>query len=283
MICSKRFGLLTITSPVNLPHTSDHTSTIQTAENADKMSNQGSVGLVKEEGEGEEEAASPKGEVKPHEGHHGDASVTQPPPGDTTTPKDEVKGQGTAGHEASQAANDELFHSYSDSSDASSDEFFDADTVLDPPPPPTVLTSPSLSVPAVDGEDPDDVEEDDELQEQDDTSGGVAANKSVIMHMLSQVRVGVDLTKIVLPTFILEKRSLLEMYAEFFAHPDVFARSASCSCLNWRFVVTMAMSCDSIADYSDPRDRMVAIVRYYLSAFHSARKVSTVPPGWCRW
>ncbi len=43
------------------------------------------------------------------------------------------------------------------------------------------------------------------------------------MHMLSQVRVGMDLTRIVLPTFILEKRSLLEMYAEFLAHPDIFA------------------------------------------------------------
>ena len=31
-----------------------------------------------------------------------------------------------------------------------------------------------------------------------------------------------DLTKIVLPTFILEKRSLLEMYADFLAHPDLF-------------------------------------------------------------
>lgn len=33
-----------------------------------------------------------------------------------------------------------------------------------------------------------------------------------------------DLTKIVLPTFILERRSLLEMFADFFAHPDLFVR-----------------------------------------------------------
>ncbi len=45
---------------------------------------------------------------------------------------------------------------------------------------------------------------------------------SVITHLLSQVRIGMDLTKIVLPTFILEKRSLLEMYADFLAHPDLF-------------------------------------------------------------
>ena len=30
--------------------------------------------------------------------------------------------------------------------------------------------------------------------------------------------------KVTLPTFILEKRSLLEMYADFFAHPDLFVK-----------------------------------------------------------
>ena len=55
------------------------------------------------------------------------------------------------------------------------------------------------------------------------TPDGIAQNRSIIMHMLSQARVGMDLTRITLPTFILEKRSLLEMYAEFFAHPDLFA------------------------------------------------------------
>ena len=45
---------------------------------------------------------------------------------------------------------------------------------------------------------------------------------SVITHLLSQVKLGMDLTKVVLPTFILERRSLLEMYADFFAHPDIF-------------------------------------------------------------
>ena len=36
-----------------------------------------------------------------------------------------------------------------------------------------------------------------------------------------------DLTKIVLPTFILERRSLLEMYADFFVHPEIFTDIAS--------------------------------------------------------
>ncbi|XP_042191080.1 oxysterol-binding protein-related protein 9 isoform X2 [Callorhinchus milii] len=88
----------------------------------------------------------------------------------------------------------------------------------------------------------------------DDGEGeSVEEHKSVIMHLLSQVRLGMDLTKVVLPTFILERRSLLEMYADFFAHPDLFV---------------------SIVDHSDPKDRMVQVVKWYLSAFHAGRKGS---------
>ncbi|KAM9326890.1 oxysterol-binding protein-related protein 9 [Gastrophryne carolinensis] len=88
----------------------------------------------------------------------------------------------------------------------------------------------------------------------DDGEGeSVEEHKSVIMHLLSQVRLGMDLTKVVLPTFILERRSLLEMYADFFAHPDLFV---------------------SIGDHKDPKDRMIQVVRWYLSAFHAGRKGS---------
>lgn len=47
---------------------------------------------------------------------------------------------------------------------------------------------------------------------------------SVVTHLLSQVKIGMDLTKVALPTFILERRSLLEMYADYFAHPKHFVR-----------------------------------------------------------
>lgn len=53
-----------------------------------------------------------------------------------------------------------------------------------------------------------------------------------------------DLTKIVLPTFILERRSLLEMFADFFSHPDLFVR---------------------IGDYSTPEQRMTEVMRWYMS------------------
>ncbi|XP_020843409.1 oxysterol-binding protein-related protein 9 isoform X4 [Phascolarctos cinereus] len=90
-------------------------------------------------------------------------------------------------------------------------------------------------------------------RDDDGEAGSVEEHKSVIMHLLSQVRLGMDLTKVVLPTFILERRSLLEMYADFFAHPDLFV---------------------SISDQKDAKDRMVQVVRWYLSAFHAGRKGS---------
>lgn len=124
----------------------------------------------------------------------------------------------------------------------------------------------------------------DSHDDRDDEGEGesVEEHKSVIMHLLSQVRLGMDLTKVksssrdvflcsvrlsptavqsilllltniicascffwsthaatvsllhyisqvVLPTFILERRSLLEMYADFFAHPDLFVRYVTIS------------------------------------------------------
>ncbi|XP_066500327.1 oxysterol-binding protein-related protein 9 isoform X3 [Hoplias malabaricus] len=100
-----------------------------------------------------------------------------------------------------------------------------------------------------------DADQFDSHDEKDDEGEGesVEEHKSVIMHLLSQVRLGMDLTKVVLPTFILERRSLLEMYADFFAHPDLFV---------------------SIAEQADPRERMVHVVKWYLSAFHAGRKGS---------
>ena len=79
---------------------------------------------------------------------------------------------------------------------------------------------------------------DEDLPEED--LGSLESHGSVLSHLLSQVKIGMDLTKVVLPTFILERRSLLEMYADFFAHPDMFVE---------------------IADAPTPKDRMVAVMR----------------------
>jgi hypothetical protein len=58
----------------------------------------------------------------------------------------------------------------------------------------------------------------------DPSVGEMENHGSVVSHLISQVKIGMDLTKVVLPTFILERRSLLEMYADYFAHPDIFIR-----------------------------------------------------------
>jgi hypothetical protein len=92
-----------------------------------------------------------------------------------------------------------------------------------------------------------------ESNDADEEDVDMKSHGSVITHLLSQVRIGMDLTKIVLPTFILERRSLLEMYSDFFAHPDIFLE---------------------IADGKDPEQRMIRVLRWYLSSFHAGRKSS---------
>lgn len=59
------------------------------------------------------------------------------------------------------------------------------------------------------------------------------------------------LFQVVLPTFILEKRSLLEMYADFMSHPDLFI---------------------AITNGASPEERMIRFVEYYLTSFHEGRK-----------
>ncbi|XP_015599080.1 oxysterol-binding protein-related protein 9 isoform X2 [Cephus cinctus] len=88
-------------------------------------------------------------------------------------------------------------------------------------------------------------------EESEPEMDSMESHGSVVTHLLSQVKIGMDLTKVALPTFILERRSLLEMYADYFAHPDLFV---------------------SIADMPTPRDRMVQVVRWYLCSFHAGRK-----------
>nr|DBA24918.1 TPA: hypothetical protein GDO54_012511 [Pyxicephalus adspersus] len=99
------------------------------------------------------------------------------------------------------------------------------------------------------------LETEDELTDTEDNEeedlGVMEDQRGVILHLISQLKLGMDLTKVVLPTFILEKRSLLEMYANFMAHPDLFL---------------------SVAAGTTPEERMISFVEYYLTAFHEGRK-----------
>lgn len=49
-------------------------------------------------------------------------------------------------------------------------------------------------------------------------------NKSLIWSLLKQVRPGMDLSRVTLPTFILEPRSFLEKLADFYYHVDILSR-----------------------------------------------------------
>ncbi|XP_075037352.1 oxysterol-binding protein-related protein 11 isoform X2 [Mixophyes fleayi] len=102
---------------------------------------------------------------------------------------------------------------------------------------------------------PEDINPEDEVEDScdltEDDLGAVEEQRSVILHLLSQLKLGMDLTRVVLPTFILEKRSLLEMYADFLSHPDLFL---------------------SISGGLTPEERMVRFVEYYLTSFHEGRK-----------
>nr|XP_046238565.1 oxysterol-binding protein-related protein 11-like isoform X2 [Scatophagus argus] len=101
----------------------------------------------------------------------------------------------------------------------------------------------------------EDIDAEDEVEDcftdKEEDLGVVEEERSVILHLLSQLKLGMDLTRVVLPTFILEKRSLLEMYADFMSHPDLFV---------------------AITNGSSPEDRMVRFVEYYLTSFHEGRK-----------
>nr|XP_034985456.1 oxysterol-binding protein-related protein 11 isoform X4 [Zootoca vivipara] len=102
---------------------------------------------------------------------------------------------------------------------------------------------------------PEEINPDEEIEDtcelKEDDLGAVEEQRSVILHLLSQLKLGMDLTRVVLPTFILEKRSLLEMYADFMSHPDLFI---------------------AISSGSSPEERMIRFVEYYLTSFHEGRK-----------
>ncbi|KAI1899374.1 hypothetical protein AGOR_G00061120 [Albula goreensis] len=98
--------------------------------------------------------------------------------------------------------------------------------------------------------DPED-EVEDSFRDEEDDLGAVEEERSVILHLLSQLKLGMDLTRVVLPTFILEKRSLLEMYADFMSHPDLLV---------------------AVSDGTGPEERMVRFVEYYLTSFHEGRR-----------
>ncbi|KAK4129329.1 Oxysterol-binding protein [Parathielavia appendiculata] len=87
---------------------------------------------------------------------------------------------------------------------------------------------------------------------EDDTLVVEPDQGNVLSHIISQLRPGADLSKVVLPTFILEPRSMLERITNFMCHPEMLL---------------------PIPEIDDPLARFVAVVKFYLSGWHIR------PPG----
>lgn len=52
--------------------------------------------------------------------------------------------------------------------------------------------------------------------------------KSILLGIISQLKKGMDLSRVTLPTFVLEPRSMLEKISDFMTHPDLLYQ---CDCL----------------------------------------------------
>ncbi|KAL4622705.1 oxysterol-binding protein-related protein 5 [Arapaima gigas] len=76
-------------------------------------------------------------------------------------------------------------------------------------------------------------------------------NKGLIWTLLKQLRPGMDLSKVVLPTFILEPRSFLDKLSDYYYHADLLSQ-----------VVTE----------ESPYCRMKQVLRWYLSGFYKKPK-----------
>jgi len=76
--------------------------------------------------------------------------------------------------------------------------------------------------------------------------------KSILLSMMKQLKTGMDLSKVTLPTFILEPRSFLEKCSDFMAHGSIIL---------------------DLANVKDPMDRFLMVTKWYLSGFHFK------PPG----
>ncbi|CAG9539027.1 unnamed protein product [Cercopithifilaria johnstoni] len=76
-------------------------------------------------------------------------------------------------------------------------------------------------------------------------------NRSLVWSLLKQVRPGMDLSKVTLPTFILEPRSFLEKLTDFYYHSYIIAEAAT---------------------EDDPLQRMKTILKFYLSGFYKKPK-----------
>lgn len=70
---------------------------------------------------------------------------------------------------------------------------------------------------------------------------------SVLSAMISQLRIGMDLSKITFPTFVLEPRSMLERITDFMAHPELMFKAGQ---------------------IQDPKQRLLQVTALILAGWH---------------
>ncbi|XP_072128392.1 oxysterol-binding protein-related protein 5-like isoform X1 [Mobula birostris] len=94
-------------------------------------------------------------------------------------------------------------------------------------------------------------EEFEEINESTETEAVTEENKSLMWTVLKQLRPGMDLSRVVLPTFILEPRSFLDKLSDYYFHSDLLSQAAL---------------------EENAYSRMKQVVRWYLSGFYKKPK-----------
>ncbi|CAG8730701.1 12942_t:CDS:2, partial [Acaulospora morrowiae] len=82
--------------------------------------------------------------------------------------------------------------------------------------------------------------------------------RSILLGLISQLRKGMDLHRVTLPTFVLEPRSMLERITDFMSHPELIISNEMIDVLIYI----------SVSKQEDPLKRFVNVVRYYISGWH---------------
>lgn len=107
----------------------------------------------------------------------------------------------------------------------------------------------------------------------DDTQVMEPDQGNVLSHLISQLRPGADLSRVTLPTFILEPRSMLERITKYKLIPPTrqIQLPYTDHCLQ-SFMCHPELLLP-IPDIDDPVERFVSVVKFYLSGWHIR------PPG----
>ncbi|KAL8835982.1 MAG: hypothetical protein Q9170_003105 [Blastenia crenularia] len=99
---------------------------------------------------------------------------------------------------------------------------------------------------------------------------GNAGYTLVLSHIISQLRPGADLSRVVLPTFILEPRSMLERITKCGRDPRVQVINVAHTSSSFMAHPELLLP---LPEIQDPVQRFLSVVKFYLSGWHIK------PPG----